>query len=94
MHAKNALATGIEISDLSMEIHGDVDPRGVYGIDDIDSGFVNDEISYTTYIESPAPREETRRLVELSEDHCPAHSSLRKEMAFDHDIIVNGEPLE
>lgn len=94
IYAKNALATGIEIDDLAIEVGGDVDPRGVLGADDISPGFVDDEIRYTTHIESPASREEVRELVTLAERHCPAHAALRQPMAFDRDVVVNGDPLE
>lgn len=94
IYAKNALATGIELTDLRIEVDGDVDPRGVMGVGDVDSGFVGDEIEYTTHIETPATREEIRELVELAESRCPAHAALRKPMSFDREIIVNGDPLE
>lgn len=94
IYAKNALATGIEVADLSLEVHGDVDPRGVLGVADADPGFVDDEIRYTTYIESPASEAEVRELVDLAEHHCPAHASLRDSMNFDRTIVLNGESLE
>ena len=94
IYAKNALATGIEFTDLSMEVHGDVDPRGVLGVQGASPGFVDDELQYTTYIESPASESEVRELVELAERHCPAHASLRGGMDFDRTIVHNGEPLD
>jgi uncharacterized OsmC-like protein len=92
--AKNSLATGIEIDDLEIDVSGDVDPRGVLGVEGARPGFVDDEISYTTRIESPAHRDEVQELVELAERHCPAHAALRKPMEFDRDVVVNGEPLD
>lgn len=92
-YAKNALATGIELTDLQIEVGGDIDPRGVLGVGDQSPGFVDDEINYTTYIESPASRDEVGELVDLAERHCPAHASLRNSVEFDRTIVVNGEPL-
>lgn len=94
IYAKNALATGIEIDDLSIETNGEVDPRGVLGIGNVPPGFVDNEIAYTTHIESPARRDEVRQLVTLAERHCPAHASLRTPTSFDRKIILNGEPLD
>lgn len=94
IYAKNALATGIEFTDLSIEVHGDVDPRGVLGVGDVAPGFVGDEVRYTTYIESPASDDEVRQLIELAEGHCPAHASLREPVTFDREIVLNGEPLQ
>jgi uncharacterized OsmC-like protein len=105
IYANNALATGIEFTDLSIEVHGDVDPqgllgigdvdpRGVLGIGDVDPGFVDDEIRDTTHIESPASREEVRQLVDLAEHHCPAHAALRDSVNLEGDVVVDGEPLD
>jgi len=94
IYAKNALATGIEFTDLSIEVHGDVDPRGVLGVGGADPGFVDDELRYTTRIESPASRGEVRELVDLAEHHCPAHASLRDAMDLQGDVVLNGDPLE
>lgn len=94
IYAKNALATGIEFTDLSMEVHGDVDPRGVLGVEGTSPGFVDDEIRYTTSIESPATRDEVRHLVDLSEHNCPAHAALRDSVTLDGSVVLNGDPLE
>lgn len=93
IYAKNALATGIEIEDLSIEVSGDVDPRGVLGVGDVPPGFVDDEISYTTKISSPATRDEVAQLVERAERHCPAHAALRDNVDLDRTVRVNGETL-
>lgn len=94
IHVRNALASGIEIDDISMEVSGHVDPRAVFGIGDHEPGFVDDTIGYTTYIESPAPREEVAELVEMSEEYCPAHATLRKPMTLERTVVVNGDPLD
>lgn len=90
---KNALAIGIEIDDLSIEVSGDVDPRGVLGVGDVSPGFVENEISYTSTITSPATPAEVAELVERAERHCPAHASLRDAVELDRTVLVNGEPL-
>ena len=94
IYGKNALATGIEIDDLEIDVSGDVGPRGVLGVKGASPGFVDDEISYTTRIESPAHPDEVRELVELAERHCPAHAALRKPMEFDREVLVNGDLLD
>ncbi|MDY6764842.1 MAG: OsmC family protein [Halobacteria archaeon] len=94
IYAKNALATGIEIDSISIEASGDVDPRGVFGVGDTEPGFANDEITYTTHIESEANREEVAELVRIAERQCPAHASLRKPVELRREIMVNGEKLD
>ena len=93
IYAKNALLTGIEFTDLAIEVGGDVDPRGVLGVDGVAPGFVDDTVRYTTHIESAATPEEVRELVTLAERHCPAHASLRGAVTFDREVRLNGEPL-
>lgn len=94
IYAKNALATGIEFTDLSIEVNGEVDPRGVLGVGGVEPGFADDEITYTTHLETPASREEARELVRFAEQRCPAHASLRNPLGFDREVVVNGEPLD
>jgi uncharacterized OsmC-like protein len=93
IYAKNALATGIEFTDLSIEVHGDVDPRGVLGVSGVPPGFVDGELRYTVHVESPATPAEVRELVGLAERHCPAHASLRGGTTFDREVRLNGDPL-
>jgi uncharacterized OsmC-like protein len=93
IYAKNALAMGIDIDDISIDVNGDVDLRGVF-TDDASPGFVDDTIEYTTYIDSPAPRAKLAELVAQAEHHCPAHDALRNPMGFDRTVLVNGEPLD
>lgn len=94
IYAKNALATGIEIDALSIEASGQVDPRGVLGVGDVEPGFHDDTISYTTHIESEADPQEVAELVELAERHCPAHRALRAPTSFDREVRLNGEPMD
>jgi uncharacterized OsmC-like protein len=94
IYAKNALATGIEFTNLSIDVSGDVDPRGVLGVGGAEPGFANDEITYRTHIESPATPDEVRELVGFAEHRCPAHASLRKPMGFDREVYLNGELLD
>lgn len=94
IYAKNALATGIEIENLSIEANGQVDPRGVLGVGDVEPGFLDDTISYTTHIESEADPEEVAELVDLAENHCPAHRALRAPTTFDREIRLNGERMK
>jgi uncharacterized OsmC-like protein len=93
IYAKNALATGIEIDSLSIDASGQVDPRGVLGVEDVEPGFLDGTISYTTHIESEADPEEVAELVDLAETHCPAHRALRAPSTFDREIRLNGEPM-
>jgi uncharacterized OsmC-like protein len=89
--AKHALATGVEVDDVRVEVEGDVDPRGVLGIDDVDSGF-DGSLRQVTRIESPATEREIRELVASAEEHCPAHASLS--VPIDRELYLNGERID
>jgi uncharacterized OsmC-like protein len=89
--AKHALAQGIELDDVNVTVEGDVDPRGVLGVDDVDPGF-DGALDQETRIESPATDREIRRLVETAEEHCPAHASLA--VPVDRAVYLNGERVE
>jgi uncharacterized OsmC-like protein len=89
--AKHALATGIELDDVNVEVEGDVDPRGVLGIDDVDPGF-DGALQQATRIESPATEREIVDLVEIAEEHCPAHASLS--VPVERDLYLNGEQID
>lgn len=89
--AKHALATGIELNDVQVEVEGDVDPRGVLGIGDVDPGF-DGALRQITHIESPATEEEIRDLVEQAESHCPAYASLS--VPVERTLVLNGQQLD
>jgi uncharacterized OsmC-like protein len=88
--AKHALATGVELDDVNVEVEGDVDPRGVLGVGDVEPGF-DGALEQATRIESPATPREIRGLVETAEAHCPAHASLA--VPVDRDLYLNGEQI-
>ncbi|MDH5019919.1 OsmC family protein [Halobacterium rubrum] len=89
--AKHALATGVELDDVNVEVEGDVDPRGVLGVGDVDSGF-DGALQQVTRIESPATEREVRSLVETAEAHCPAHASLA--VPVERELYLNGERVD
>ncbi|MFB6270139.1 MAG: OsmC family protein, partial [Halobacterium sp.] len=82
--------TGVELDDVNVEVEGDVDPRGVLGIDDVDPGF-DGALRQATRIESPATEREIIDLVETAEAHCPAHASLS--VPVERDLYLNGEQI-
>lgn len=89
--AKHALTTGIELTDVSVEVNGDVDPRGVLGIGGVEPGF-DGSLRQVTRIESPATEREIRTLVRRAESRCPAYASLSVPVA--RTLYLNGAELE
>ncbi|WP_232702248.1 OsmC-related (seleno)protein [Halobacterium wangiae] len=89
--AKHALATGVEVDDVRVEVEGDVDPRGVLGIGDVDSGF-DGGLRQVTRVESPATPHEIRELVATADANCPASASLS--VPVDRELFLNGERID
>lgn len=94
IYVENALKEGVDLEALSIDVSGDVDPRGTLGLGGVEPGFVDDSVEYTTQIETTEDRETLRGFVERAEHHCPAHASLRVPMTFDRTVLVNGEELQ
>jgi len=94
IYAENALKEGVELTNLSIEVSGDIDPRGTLGIGGVSPGFTDDTVEYTTHIESPEDPETIREFVHRAEQYCPAHASLRNPMGFEREVVLNGDPLE
>jgi putative redox protein len=65
-----ATAMGIDIERVSVELEGDIDLRGFFGVDDtVRAGF--QEIRGTVHIQSTAPREALEKLKAAVDAHCP-----------------------
>ena len=94
IYVENALQNGLAHDGLSIEVDGDIDPRGTLGIDDFPPGFADNQLTYRTSIESPETEDDIRRLVAEAEEFCPANAALRNPMPFDRTIQLNGEPLD
>lgn len=89
--AKHAIAQGVELDDVNISVSGDIDPRGVFGLGDVDPGF-DGPLEQETRIESPATPREVRRLVQIAERYCPAHVTVGH--PIDRTVYLNGDELE
>lgn len=65
-----AARLGVPIGRLEIEVEADFDARGELGLGDgVPAGY--SEVRYVIAIESPAPRRELDRLIDLAERHSP-----------------------
>ena len=65
-----AARLGVPIGSLEVEVEADFDARGELGVGDgIPPGY--SEVRYAIAIESPAPKHEVDRLLDLAEHHSP-----------------------
>lgn len=69
-YAANAAALGIEIENMWIELKGDLDLQGFFGLsDEVRPGY--SDIRYTTHIKSPAPKEKLEELRKHVEKTSP-----------------------
>ena len=66
----HAAALGIPLNDVSVQLEGDLDLRGFFGVDaSVRPGFT--AIRGSVQFDSPASAEELRRLKDVVDAHCP-----------------------
>jgi uncharacterized OsmC-like protein len=71
-----AAAQGVEIDELSTELEGEIDVRGFLGISgDVRPGYR--KIRMTFHVESDAPREKIKELIQLAARRSPVSDSIR-----------------
>jgi putative redox protein len=85
-----ATALGIELDKVSVEVEGNIDFRGFFGVDDsVRSGY--DNIRAVVKIESKAPAEELEKLREMVNSHCPVLDILSNPVPVSLDFVLNEE---
>jgi putative redox protein len=87
-----AAALGIEIDRLEIDVDGDLDPRGFFGVADVPAGL--SQLRFRVRIESTAPAERIAELVRLAELHCPVLDVIRRPVPISGGVTLNGAPLE
>ena len=83
-----AAVLDISIDKISVELEGDIDFRGFFGVDDsIRPGF--EQIRARVKLESDAPESEIERLRETVNKHCPVLDILSNKVPVDLDVVVS-----
>jgi uncharacterized OsmC-like protein len=78
----------VEIHQVSIELSGHVDLRGVLGMDDsVSVGF--NRIEYTVTVRSPAPEEVLREVTRLAVERSPMMQNVSSEVDVDGTVLVN-----
>jgi uncharacterized OsmC-like protein len=74
----NGAVLGVPIESLRIEVQGDLDPQGMFGLPEpgkIRPGFQS--IRVTHYVKTKAPKEKLEQLKQMAEDLSPVKDSLR-----------------
>lgn len=93
MYAAYAAVMGIQLDAVKVNVKGNLDLKGLFGMDEnTPPGYTR--ISYETTIESPADDEQLRQLVQVVESHCPVLDTLTRPIDVSGSVTINGNKLE
>lgn len=84
-----AARLGVQIDTLEVEVQADFDARGELGIGDVPPGY--SQVRYAVSIQSPAPRHDLDRLLDMAERHSPYLDVFGRAIALSRALRLNGE---
>jgi uncharacterized OsmC-like protein len=76
----------VPIHNIEVEVESDFDASGQFGIADIPPGFK--ELRYRVTIESPAPEETVRELIEKADAHSPVLDDFKRPIPVEREIEI------
>jgi len=92
MYSAYASVMGINLESVKVTLKGDMDLKGMLGLDEnTPSGY--NKISFKTSIESDADEETLMSLIAAVEDHCPVMDTILREITISGSAEVNGKEL-
>lgn len=92
MYAAYASVMGIKLDSVKVALKGNIDLRGMFGLDEnTPAGYTN--IIFETNIESDADDETLTKLIETVEAHCPVMDTLLREIDISGIAKVHGREL-
>ena len=86
-----AAALGIPLDRVEIDVEGDLDPRGFFGVADVAPGF--SAVRYNVRIQSPADVETIQELVATVDRHCPVLDILQRPVPVAEHVELNGREL-
>lgn len=92
VYSAYASVMGIKLDSVKVSLKGDIDLKGMFGLDDITpAGFKN--ISFETNIVSDSDEETLKKLINTVEKHCPVMDTLSREISITGIAKVNGKEI-
>jgi uncharacterized OsmC-like protein len=86
-----AAARGIRLERLEIDVEGDLDPRGFFGVADVTPGL--SALRFRVRIESPEAPERIAELVDLVSRRCPVLDMLQRPVPISGTVDLNGRSL-
>lgn len=91
VYAVYAAALGIELDKVEIDVEGDLDPRGFFGVAPVPAGLSG--LRFKVRLESSASPERIAELVKLVSEHCPVLDILKTPVAVTGSVDLNGRRL-
>lgn len=83
---------GIELESVTVDLKGQLDVRGLFGIDEtVPPGY--QKITFETRITSNADAEDIQKLIRIVEARCPTMDTLRRPVDVAGNVFLNGEAI-
>lgn len=91
-YGRYAAYLGLKLDDVKIIVRGVFDKRGLYGIDETDSAFI--EISITANIMGDLTPDQARELIKWVRRCCVVYNTLKKAVKIVENIYLNDSHLE
>ena len=92
MYSAYASVMGVEIDSVKVNVKGNLDLKGMFGLDEtVPAGFT--DVSFQTAIESTADDEALLKLIEAAESNCPVLDILTRKVPVDGTVSINGRDM-
>lgn len=91
-YALFASMMGIQLDSVEVKLKGELDVRGVFGLDEtVPPGY--QKITYETHIESPSDPEAIEALIRTVEARCPTLDTITRPVEVLGRVLLNGETI-
>ncbi|HEY3289676.1 MAG TPA: OsmC family protein, partial [Anaerolineae bacterium] len=91
VYSTYAALLNIPIDRLDIKVYGDLDPRGFFGVADVNAGF--ESVTYEVNLETKAPLAEVRALIDTVNRRCPVLDILQRPLPVRQQVSLNGRNL-
>jgi len=93
MYAAYASVMDIKLDSVKVNVKGNLDLRGLFGMDEsVPAGFT--DITFETTLVSSADNESLLKLVSAAESNCPVLDMLTRQVPVDGTVTINGQDMK